>query len=68
MSTSDRLCISCDTPVPDDAGFCPTCGEATPTVISGEDTITPPEPSISADEAEYKYRLQQALGEDYEGG
>ena len=37
MGTASRVCTSCDTPVTDDAAFCPNCGEATPTrVIAGE--------------------------------
>ncbi len=45
MSDPDPLiCVNCHGPLPLDGGFCPNCGEATPTVISGEDTITPPEP------------------------
>jgi serine/threonine-protein kinase len=31
-----RSCSSCDTPVPDDAAFCPNCGAATPTDLNVE--------------------------------
>ena len=31
MIPPSRVCTSCDTPVPADAAFCPTCGAATPT-------------------------------------
>jgi len=34
MGTASRLCTSCDTPVPADAAFCPTCGVATPTDLN----------------------------------
>jgi len=30
MDTTSRVCTSCDTPVPEDAAFCPSCGAATP--------------------------------------
>ena len=36
MGAASRVCTSCDTPVPDDAAFCPTCGAATPTDLNVE--------------------------------
>lgn len=38
MAAPTRTCPSCETPLPAEAGFCPSCGEATPTEISGETT------------------------------
>ena len=31
MATDGGICSSCDSPLPEDAAFCPTCGAATPT-------------------------------------
>jgi hypothetical protein len=31
MATASPTCPSCNTPLPEDAAFCPTCGAATPT-------------------------------------
>ena len=45
--------------------FCPSCGEATPTEISRDNAIRHA-PEMESDEAEYRIRLQRALGEDYE--
>ena len=36
MGTASRACSSCDTPVDDDAAFCPNCGAATPTDLNLE--------------------------------
>ena len=62
---TSRSCPTCDTPVPEDAGFCPSCGEATPTQISAE-TVPTGERFIDSDELEYRHRLARALGDDYE--
>jgi hypothetical protein len=35
MDAARRVCTACDTPVPADAAFCPTCGAATPTRRAG---------------------------------
>ena len=67
MTAPDRTCTSCETPVPEDAGFCPNCGEAARTQISDE-TVPTGERFIGSDELEYKHRLARALGDDYELG
>ena len=36
MPDTDRTCAICDTPFPEDAGYCPSCGAATPTQIEEE--------------------------------
>lgn len=66
MAAPNRPCPSCDTPVPEDAAYCPTYGVATPTEISQEAGAdrTPEQPD--ADEAQYRERLQRALGDGYE--
>ena len=66
MAAPTRVCPSCETPLPAEAGFCPSCGEATPTEISGgTGTVRAPE-TTDTDEQEYRGRLQRALGESYE--
>ena len=66
MAAPHRVCPSCETPLPVEAGFCPSCGEATPTEISGETgTVRTPE-TTDTDEQEYRQRLQRALGDGYE--
>ncbi len=66
MSTLARSCASCQTPLPDDALFCPMCGTGTPTGINratGSPTIHPGAPVEGADMAA---RLQRALGSQYQ--
>jgi serine/threonine-protein kinase len=60
MSAAGRVCTSCDTPVPADAAFCPTCGAATPTRSAG---------AIPEDFQEHlttaladRYRIERELG------
>lgn len=64
MTGSVRICGSCQTPLPDTAGFCLNCGEATPTVLS-HDTEAGGK-RTDANELDYRQRLQRALGKDYE--
>jgi tRNA A-37 threonylcarbamoyl transferase component Bud32/tetratricopeptide (TPR) repeat protein/TolB-like protein len=59
MGTASRLCTSCDTPVPDDAAFCPNCGEATPTGVIDDEQIDQQRLSAALKE---RYRIQQELG------
>ena len=50
-------CTSCNTPLPDGAAFCPTCGAPTPTHISrefGDDFV----PRLKAALAE-RYRIER---------
>lgn len=66
MSTLARSCASCQTPLPDDALFCPMCGVGTPTGINratGSPTIHPGVPVQGGDMAA---RLQRALGSHYQ--
>ena len=56
-------CRSCETPIPDGARFCASCGAATPTGISGE---TSAGPLGALDESALQHRLQQAVGEAFE--
>jgi len=53
VGAASRVCASCDTPVPDDAAFCPTCGTATPT------------PSHDAVPSDFQQRLTAALADRY---
>ena len=66
MTAPTRSCTSCETPIPDEAMFCPACGEATPTEINRETGEVSTPPLSDANELEYRQRLQRALGEGYE--
>ena len=60
MAAPQSICVTCDTLIPDEAAFCPSCGASTglPTELSG---------GLSAEDApQYRDRLQVALGEGYE--
>jgi serine/threonine-protein kinase len=59
MGTASRVCTSCDTPVPDDAAFCPNCGEATPTGVIDDEQIDQQRLSTALID---RYRIQQELG------
>jgi len=68
VTGASRVCVSCETPLPEAALYCPACGSATPTAISQE-TGTVHESRISAaDEAAQRVRLQAALGEHFQLG
>jgi len=60
MGSSSRVCTSCDTPLPEDAAFCPTCGAPTPTKAAGNipDDF---EQRLTAALAR-RYRVQRELG------
>ncbi len=60
MGTASRVCTSCDTPVPADASFCPTCGAATPTQGPGAipDDFRHELTAALAD----RYRIERELG------
>ncbi len=64
MDTAQFVCTTCDTPLPEGAAFCPTCGAATPTGTSQEIAPT----RSTADEAEFRKHLQGALGNSYKLG
>ena len=66
MAAPSQLCPSCETPLPDDAAYCPSCGVASPTEISQETGEDRTKKRPDADEAEHRVRLQRALGEAYE--
>jgi hypothetical protein len=56
----EHPCTSCNTPVPDDAAFCPTCGAPTPTQLSqefGDDF----EPRLKAALAD-RYAMEREIG------
>ena len=59
MGTASRVCTSCDTPVPDDAAFCPNCGEATPTGVIDDEQIDQQRLSAALID---RYWIQQELG------
>jgi len=64
MTAPSGVCTSCQTPLPPDAQFCPRCGAATPTQISGGGTTTAAEsaPDLTA---ERQREIQAAVGPDY---
>ena len=64
MLDTDRTCAICDTPFPEDAGYCPSCGAATPTQIE-EEPSQGGHVQVAADR-EVRERLQRALGDDYQ--
>lgn len=64
----ERSCLSCDTPVPVGAMFCPKCGEATPTGLNRRTGEVEHPPHNDGDESEYRERLQRAIGEGYRLG
>jgi hypothetical protein len=64
VSPAERTCISCQTPLPSDAVFCPRCGVATPTQVSAGGTTTVAAPVNQT--SEQQRRVQAALGPDYE--
>ncbi|UCF41014.1 MAG: zinc-ribbon domain-containing protein [Gemmatimonadota bacterium] len=53
-------CTSCNSPVPDDAVFCPSCGAPTPTRLSQEfgDDFEPRLKTALQD----RYRIERELG------
>ena len=66
MAVSDRMCTSCDTPLPDQAAYCPICGVATPTGLSpASGTLGVPDVRV-VDDTEHRERLQRAVGDGYE--
>jgi len=68
VAATARRCTACETPLPDDALYCPRCGQVTPTEISGE-SGTVRRPLVQpADEFEQRQRLKRALGDGFEVG
>jgi len=64
MTAPSGVCSSCQTPLPPEAQFCPRCGAATPTQISGGGSATAVE-SGSDRTAERQREIQAAVGPDY---
>lgn len=63
MTAPSDVCTSCQTPLPSDAQFCPRCGAATPTQISGGGTVVPV--STADQTAERSREIQAAIGPDF---
>lgn len=63
--TAAPLCPQCSNELPKGASFCPTCGTATPTTLTGGAGVSyhPPRPDA---EQEQRAELQAALGSQYE--
>ena len=59
---SGRSCVSCQTPIPGGALYCPSCGAATPTEISQETGTVREVESPARHGAEHSERVQRALG------
>lgn len=67
MTANPRTCLSCSTPLPEDAIYCHMCGTPTPTSIdreTGAPTVIPVPPGVAARAT--SERLQTALGPNYE--
>lgn len=64
MTESGRTCVTCSAELPETALFCPSCGASTPTEVSGPSAATTL--ATSAEELDYRARLQRALGQGYE--
>lgn len=61
MATSDSLCPSCKTPLPDDTSYCRMCGLTTPPEGAARQEI-----EVNTVEAVYRSALQEAIGDDFE--
>ena len=67
MSATARSCAFCQEPLTERAAFCPTCGAATPTAIARDTgAVADREVPAAAAVADYRRRLQKALGESIE--
>lgn len=66
MTNAQKQCPKCDKPLPENVGFCPSCGSATPTSTFKEPG-TPPQSVIGEDSA-FELQISAALGADYELG
>src|SRR5947209_18892514 len=62
--TTQPTCPSCRAEIPRGAAFCPTCGSASPTVITNERATMAPAPAAVA--APTSERLARALGPKYD--
>ncbi|HMA46360.1 MAG TPA: serine/threonine-protein kinase, partial [Frankiaceae bacterium] len=60
MGIASSVCISCHTPVPTDARFCPTCGARTPTQL-GPEAGESRDAALRAALAD-RYRIDHRLG------
>jgi len=63
-----RACVSCRTPIPEGALFCPTCGHATPTEISREAETVRESAAPARHDEEHRERVRKALGAGFELG
>ena len=64
-----RTCQGCESQVPADAAFCPSCGLAATTTILGDTLLGASRPSEATSSYEFApERLQRALGPNYELG
>ena len=61
-----HVCTACDTPVPQGAAYCPSCGAATPTGMSRETGEILPPLQLEFEEEEFRARLQATLADVYE--
>ncbi len=66
MAAPTRVCPSCQKPLPEEAVFCPSCGEATPMEISGDTGQAQTSETVGTDDHDYHKQLQRALGDGYE--
>ncbi len=66
MTSTPSACTKCQTPIPGGSSFCPGCGRATPTAIRQDTGAAVVPESTDASEADFRQRLQRALGDAYE--
>ncbi len=66
MSDSEFTCTNCNSALPDGAAFCPGCGTATPTGVVVETGAVAVPDKADTSEADFRERLQRALGEGFE--
>jgi len=60
MTAPSRSCPTCDTPLPEGAKYCPSCGAASPSDHARSLGVS------EANEVEYRQHLQRALGDAYQ--
>ena len=66
MSDTVRACAFCQEPLTERAAFCPACGASTPVPVTRDGGATESRDSAAVAMADYRRRLQKALGDSIE--